>query len=93
MDFDTFLSVNYTKDTMINHSLQWELDWVMAHVARFGPPEHDKWWHAKAICGNITKRYHAAKAKKILEDYKRTYPHVDTLNELYDHFEINMEKR
>ena len=35
--------------------LQWELDWVMANADRYECP-----WHARAVCGNITKRYYIA---------------------------------
>lgn len=50
--------------------LQWELDWVMEHADSYGCP-----WHAKAVCGNITKRYHIAKTKRLADDFNRDSTH------------------
>lgn len=62
--------------------LQWELDWVMEHADQYGCPQH-----AKAVCGNITKRYHAAEAKKLVTEYQRD-PSDETLAAVYEYFEL-----
>jgi len=54
----------------MNAMLQWELDWVMDNADRYGCL-----WHAKAVCGNITKRYHIAKTKRLAADFNRDSTH------------------
>jgi hypothetical protein len=65
----------------MNSLLQWELDWVMANADRYGCL-----WHAKAVCGNITKRYHIAASKRLADDYRRE-PTDEHLNALLEHLE------
>jgi hypothetical protein len=65
----------------MNAMLQWELDWVMEHADRYGCPQH-----AKAVCGNITKRYYIAKAKRLAADYRCEATHAN-IRALFDHLE------
>ncbi len=61
--------------------LQWELDWVMANADRYECP-----WHARAVCGNITKRYFIAATKRLAANYRRE-PTGEHLNALLEHLE------
>ncbi len=65
----------------MNVMLQWELDWVMDNADRYGCL-----WHAKAVCGNITKRYYIAKTHRLHAEYKRE-PTEENLNLLFEHLE------
>lgn len=63
----------------MNAMLQWELDWVMEHAHLYGCPQH-----AKAVCGNITKRYFIAATKRLAADYRRE-PTPENLDALLEH--------
>lgn len=65
----------------MNAMLQWELDWVMEHADRYGCP-----MHAKAVCGNITKRYYIAKTHRLHAEYKHE-PTEENLSLLFEHLE------
>ena len=65
----------------MNAMLQWEIDWVMANAHRYESP-----MHAKAVCGNITKRYYIAKAKRLAAEYRREATHAN-IRALFDHLE------
>ena len=64
---------------MTNALLQWELDWVMENVDLY----HGE-WHAKAVCGNITKRYFIVAAQRLSAEYQRE-PTEENLNKLLAH--------
>ncbi len=66
----------------MNAALQWEINWVMENADRYGCPQH-----AKAVCGNITKRYFADKAKKLLAEQMRD-PDIENMNALLAHFDF-----
>lgn len=51
----------------------------MENADRYGCP-----WHARAVCGNITKRYHIAKTKRLAADYQRE-PTSKNLKALLEH--------
>lgn len=65
----------------MNAMLQWEIDWVMEHAHRYESP-----MHATAVCGNITKRYHIAKSKRLAAEYRRDPTHAN-LEALLEHHE------
>lgn len=65
----------------MNAMLQWELDWVMENADSYECP-----WHAKAVCGNITKRYYIAKAKRLHAEFERDSTE-ENLNLLFEHLE------
>ncbi len=66
---------------MTDTLLQWELDWVMDNADWYECPRH-----AKAVCGNITKRYYIAASKRLADDYRRE-PTDKHLNALLEHLE------
>ena len=60
---------------MINSSLQWEIDWVMENASQYNsgltfPRRAQSLALAKAVCGNITKRYRIAELEKEIKALK-----------------------
>ena len=66
------------KGVIMNICLQAEIDWINANVHRYEGP-----WHAKAVIGNITKRYAMDEVKKLVQAYKTSRNTKDQL-ELFE---------
>ena len=62
----------------MNICLQAEINWINVNTDRYDSP-----LHAKAVIGNITKRYAMDKIKKLITQYNQTRNTRDQL-ELFD---------
>ncbi len=66
----------------MSDALQWEINWINKNIDMYDSP-----MHAKAVIGNITKRYAANKVKRLVEVFTRKRT-TGSMLDLLEHFGI-----
>ncbi len=79
-EWDKICNAKELLESDVNDALQWEIDWINNNQELYESP-----LHIKAVIGNITKRYFADKAKKLVEEFakKRT---TGAMFAIFEHF-------